>query len=85
MRKADPKPEKCFFRTGDRFTSHNGKWWFSVREGADQGPFESREAAELALKRYIDGAEHLDHMKDRDEPVEQPKPEPTPLSIDLSY
>lgn len=40
------------FRSG-RFFYIDQKWYFSCREGRDQGPFNSREAAEQALHKYI--------------------------------
>lgn len=40
------------FRT-DRFFSTNNEWYFCIRRGPDQGPFENREMAENALKKFI--------------------------------
>lgn len=46
---ADPKGNA--FRSPMRLFIINGEWWFSTRE-VDQGPYPTREAAELDLKRY---------------------------------
>lgn len=77
MRETDDyNPKRLFFRSGDRFACHDGKWWFSER-GGEQGPFESRESAELALKRLIDGADLLDKMQeDQASLAPEPKLEP---------
>jgi len=40
------------FRTG-RFFNIDSNWYFSCREGRDQGPFDSRDDAEAALTLYI--------------------------------
>ncbi len=41
------------FRSG-RFFYIDEKWYFSCREGKDQGPFNSKHDAEMALAVYID-------------------------------
>jgi hypothetical protein len=41
------------FRSG-RFFYIGQNWYFSCREGRDQGPFENRETAEFALNSYIE-------------------------------
>ena len=53
MRDQDEKPTVRHFRTGNRFICQDGKWWFSTREG-EEGPFDTREAAELGLKRFVE-------------------------------
>ena len=40
------------FRT-NRFFVAGSSWYFSTREGEDQGPFESRILAHDAIQRYI--------------------------------
>ena len=55
MRKEDEK-EKIYFRSDDRFVRVDDQWWFTTRDG-DQGPYASREAAERALRLYIDGVQ----------------------------
>ena len=42
-----------FFRASRRVFCLNGEWYFQTRE-SDHGPFTRREAAELALQRYVD-------------------------------
>ena len=41
------------FRTG-RFFNVGAKWYFATREAIDQGPFNSKDEAELALNKYIE-------------------------------
>jgi len=41
------------FRSG-RFFYIDQRWYFSCREGRDQGPFNSRETAEKALYNYVE-------------------------------
>jgi len=52
------------YRTQRLFTVAH-EWFFSTREGIDQGPFLSRQVAELAIEIYIDSintqAQH--HLK----------------------
>lgn len=36
-----------------RLFSVGHKWYFSTREGSQQGPFLSRQLAEMAVKNYI--------------------------------
>ncbi len=40
------------FRSG-RFFNIDINWYFACREGMDHGPFDSREKAAGALKRYL--------------------------------
>ena len=37
----------------NRFFKQASGWFFSTREGIDQGPFESRIEAHLAIQEYI--------------------------------
>jgi hypothetical protein len=41
------------FRTG-RFFNVGSNWYFATREAIDQGPYLSRNEAELALTKYIE-------------------------------
>ncbi len=50
--KKDRLLEGMLFRN-DRFYSVDGKWFFSVRREADQGPYDSKDDAEQALKGFI--------------------------------
>ena len=56
------------FRSG-RFYSVGNDWYFSVRELDDQGPFSSRENAELGLRVYLSDAEQF--TKTKDQPVKR--------------
>lgn len=40
------------YRT-ERIYSVGNEWFFSVRKGSDQGPFESEEAAKAAMVEFI--------------------------------
>ena len=40
------------FRTG-RFYSVGNEWWFAIRRGPDQGPYETKSAAKQALVEYL--------------------------------
>ncbi len=51
------------FRSKNRFFRHEGKWHFETRERV-RGPFDTREAAELELQRYIDTMEYLEGNED---------------------
>ena len=48
----DNSAERCFFHT-ERFFSANKQWYFSTRETADQGPFDSRPTAECEFTVYL--------------------------------
>ena len=52
MRKSD-HDDSTYFRSRDRVFCQNGRWFYQTRED-DHGPFPTREAAELDLKRYVD-------------------------------
>lgn len=54
-RAAVRKGEKAnsWFR-GDRFLQFNGQWYFTIREGRDIGPFNSRGSAERGLALFIE-------------------------------
>ena len=48
----DDEQEKTFFRS-DRFFSEGDKWFFTTREGAIKGPFDTRSDAEQELMLYL--------------------------------
>ena len=50
--------EKIPFRV-DRLFSIGTDWYFSTREGIDQGPFSSRKAAEEEITKYINDIESV--------------------------
>jgi hypothetical protein len=50
-RKSDEK-DVTVFRT-DRFFLSDGKWFFTTREGANLGPYDTREDAERALMKHL--------------------------------
>jgi hypothetical protein len=58
MRKTDSS-RRPHFRSSDRFFRHEEKWCFQARESV-RGPFDSREAAEFELKRYLNQMGYLD-------------------------
>ena len=58
MREQDEKSTVRHFRTGNRFILQDGEWWFSTREG-EEGPFATREAAELGLKQFVETYEMM--------------------------
>ena len=61
MRKSDQQ-DSTFFRSRDRVFCQNGKWFYQTRED-DHGPFPTREAAEIDLKRYVDEMDFFDGIK----------------------
>ena len=40
------------FRSSSRVFSVGNEWYFSTREGSDEGPFDTREEAEAALALF---------------------------------
>ena len=48
----DDKSEKLHFQM-DRFVQQNGEWFYMTREGAERGPFETRDDAEGDIAVYI--------------------------------
>jgi hypothetical protein len=44
--------DKRWFRSG-RFTHVNNKWFFTTREFTEEGPFASKQEAEMELLLYI--------------------------------
>ena len=52
MNRRDDSAERCYFQT-ERFFSANEQWYFSTRETADQGPFNSRPSAEEEFNVYL--------------------------------
>jgi hypothetical protein len=51
MRQSDSE-DKLHFRT-DRITIENGFYYFTTREGTQEGPFKTHEQAEVAIAVYI--------------------------------
>lgn len=49
--------EQIAFRVS-RLFSIGTNWYFSTREGVDQGPFINRERAEYAVVKYIGKMQH---------------------------
>lgn len=64
MRKGHDSDKDIYFRSSDRFVRVDGKYWFSTRDG-DEGPFQTRELAEQALRRYIDTLEMVEKHKEK--------------------
>lgn len=60
-----------FFRASSRLFCLNGEWYFQTRE-ADHGPFTKREAAELALDRYVNEMQDMDLIKRGDSSCDSP-------------
>lgn len=50
-RESDPK-EISVFRS-DRFFVVDGKWFFTTREGGNEGPFPNPDEARRELRRYL--------------------------------
>jgi len=50
-RSSDPK-DLTRFRS-DRYFVVDGKWYFTTREGSNEGPFASAEEANRELTRYL--------------------------------
>ena len=59
MRKNDTDETVTLFRSSSRNRQHGGQWYLRTREG-HRGPFDTREAAELELRRYIDTMEFVE-------------------------
>lgn len=51
MRRNDPR-DMLHFRS-DRIACENGLFYFTTREGGSQGPFKSRDQAEIAASVYV--------------------------------
>lgn len=49
----DTDAPKTIFRS-DRICRINGEFYFNTREGTQEGPFNSREAAEREIQAYIE-------------------------------
>ncbi len=62
MGRRDDAEEKTYFRS-DRLFYSNGQWFITTREGA-QGPYETRDRAEIALKRFISEKVDLKDFQD---------------------
>jgi len=60
--------QRTFFRC-DRIYQAGGQWYFSTREGTEEGPFESHDDAEKAVTLYVDswrrGREIQSQLKER--------------------
>jgi hypothetical protein len=52
-RAEDTDAPKTIYRSSDRIVRENGKFYFDTREGTQEGPFDSREAAEREIAAYI--------------------------------
>jgi len=63
VRKTDLSKLVWRYRSSSRYQKHSGQWYFQTRKG-DRGPFDSREAAELELQRYIDTMEFVEETLD---------------------
>lgn len=57
-RRAGEVDDSITFRSNRFFTSGND-WYFSTREGLDQGPFKSRIVAHNAIQKYIREKQHM--------------------------
>ncbi len=51
MNRAGDRAETHYFRS-DRLFSVNDKWYFSTREHLDQGPYTTRNEAEIEMIAY---------------------------------
>lgn len=69
MRDSDEKSTVRHFRTGHRFFCQDGQWWFSTRE-SEEGPFSSREHAELVASRYVDSIHMMQKFQEGQESKE---------------
>jgi len=54
----DDAQRKTFFRTEGRIIHQDGQWYFLAREG-ERGPYASKEAAEIAMRRFVTEANWL--------------------------
>jgi len=50
-RASDPKEFNVF--RSDRYFLVDGKWYFTTREGSNEGPFESADQARSQLVQYL--------------------------------
>ncbi|BBP60765.1 DUF6316 family protein [Pseudomonas sp. St316] len=57
-RAQDTDAPKTIFRS-DRICRVNGEFYFNTREGTQEGPFKSRDAAEREIAAYIQRMLHL--------------------------
>ena len=44
--------DRSWFRS-ERFCNINGRWFFSTREGTQEGPFSHKREAEMELMLYV--------------------------------
>ncbi|AEA67728.1 MULTISPECIES: DUF6316 family protein [Pseudomonas] len=56
-RALDPAPTTIF--RSDRICRVNGEFYFNTREGTQEGPFATREAAEVEIEAYIQRMQQL--------------------------
>ncbi|CAH0207528.1 DUF6316 family protein [Pseudomonas brassicacearum] len=56
-RALDPAPTTIF--RSDRICRVNGEFYFNTREGTQEGPFATREAAEAEIAAYIQRMQRL--------------------------
>ncbi len=52
MKRSTDEKEQTRFRS-DRFFVVDKKWYFTTREGTNEGPFDSPESAQWGLTRYL--------------------------------
>ncbi len=52
-RKNDDDARRSWLRSGSRTFEVNGLWYFQTREGATEGPFTDRYAAQSMLDEYV--------------------------------
>ncbi len=52
MKRSDDPKETTRFRS-DRYFVVDKKWYFTTREGTNEGPFDTAEAANRGLDRYL--------------------------------
>lgn len=50
----------------ERFYTHKGDWYFSIRRGVDQGPFVSEIEARGALREFIEEQLHFEEQLQKD-------------------
>ena len=74
MRDSDEKTNVRHFRTANRYFCQDGQWWFSTREG-EEGPFPTREQAELARERFVNAITAMQKYKEEHDALYKNKKE----------
>jgi hypothetical protein len=64
MKRTGDEGQKSYFRT-DRLFLSNGEYFFSTREGVDQGPYATRDDAEKALRHYLQTQSTMQRLRGR--------------------